>query len=221
MLVGGIPLWVRLASLVIGYCFGLILLGYILGKLVHVDIRKEGSGNVGTTNAVRVLGAKAGLITLIFDISKAWMAAFVVWLIFRSAYPDHIRLLMIYAAFGAVLGHDFPFYIGFKGGKGVATGIAFFAIVVPVGIPILVLEFIVIVVLTGYVSLGSIVGAVSAVVELFVFYRLGLLPYEAADFREIAVLTVIAASILIVKHRGNIGRLLSGTENKFSIHKKA
>ncbi|MBR1634580.1 MAG: glycerol-3-phosphate 1-O-acyltransferase PlsY [Lachnospiraceae bacterium] len=220
MLVGGIPLWVRLVSLAIGYCFGLILLGYILGKLAHVDIRKEGSGNVGTTNAVRVLGAKAGLITLVFDISKAWMAAFVVWLIFHSTYTENIRLLMIYAAFGAVLGHDFPFYIGFKGGKGVATGIAFFAIVVPVGIPVLVLEFIVIVVLTGYVSLGSIIGAVSAVIELFLFYGLGLLPYGEADFGEIAVLTVIAALILIIKHRANIGRLLSGTENKFSLHKK-
>lgn len=218
-MLGGIPLWVRLVSLAIGYCFGLILLGYILGRLSGTDIRKAGSGNVGTTNALRVLGAKAGLITLIFDISKAWLAAFVVWLIFHSTYAEHIKLLEIYAAFGAVLGHDFPWYIGFKGGKGVATGIAFFTIVVPMGIPLLLLEFIIIVLLTGYVSLGSIVGAVLAMVELFVFYGMGLLPYGAEDFREIAVLTMLAASILIVKHHANIGRLLAGTENRFSLHK--
>lgn len=220
MQVGGIPLWVRLVSLAIGYCFGLILLGYLLGRLSGTDIRKAGSGNVGTTNALRVLGAKAGLITLIFDISKAWLAAFAVWLIFHSTYTGHIKLLEIYAAFGAVLGHDFPWYIGFKGGKGVATGVAFFAIVVPVGIPLLLLAFIIIVLLTGYVSLGSIVGAVLAMVELFVFYGMGWLPYGAGDFREIAVLTVLAASILIVKHHANIGRLLAGTENQFSLHKK-
>ncbi len=209
----------RLISLAIGYCFGMILIGYLLGKLAHIDIRKEGSGNVGTTNATRVLGAKAGLITLIFDISKGLVAAGVVWLLFRSRFPDDIRLLMVYASFGSMIGHDFPVYLGFKGGKGVATGIAFFFVTLPPGVPLLVLAFIIIVAVTKYVSLASITGAVLALIEIFVFDRAGLLDYKGGQLTEVVILVAAAVVILIVKHRANIGRLIAGTENRFSLHK--
>ena len=118
----------RVISFCIGYCFGLILLGYILGRLSDIDLRTKGSGNVGTTNVIRVLGARQGLLTLICDAGKGMAAAGVVWILFHmrpGVSPEEIKLLMIYAAFGAVIGHDFPFYMGFKGGKGVATSLSF------------------------------------------------------------------------------------------------
>ena len=111
----------RLICLVIGYAFGLFQTGYIYGKLHGIDIRKEGSGNAGTTNALRVLGKKAGIITYIGDMVKAVLAAMVVRLIFGQSHADIIMVLVLYSGFGVILGHNFPFYLGFKGGKGIAA----------------------------------------------------------------------------------------------------
>ena len=111
----------RLICLVIGYAFGLFQTGYIYGKLHGIDIRKEGSGNAGTTNALRVLGKKAGIITYIGDMVKAVLAAMVVRLIFGQSHADIIMVLVLYSGIGVILGHNFPFYLGFKGGKGIAA----------------------------------------------------------------------------------------------------
>ena len=210
----------RIVCVLIGYCFGMILVGYILGKLSNVDITKQGSGNVGTTNAMRVLGAKMGLITLLFDVSKGWMAAGMAWFDYHVMYPDDIKLLMVYAAFGAVLGHDFPVYMGFKGGKGVATGIAFFSVLAPAGIPLAVGVFLLTVFVSRYVSLASILGTMVCVVELCVFARLGWVSFQGSQLAEVTVLTMVVAGIVIIKHRSNINRLITGQENVFALHSK-
>ena len=110
----------RVIALGIGYLFGLFQTGYLYGKSQGIDIRSEGSGNAGTTNSLRVLGIKAGLITFAGDLCKAILAVLLVKVLFRNAYPDAVKILELYAGFGAVLGHNFPFYLKFKGGKGIA-----------------------------------------------------------------------------------------------------
>ena len=101
----------RVIALGIGYLFGLFQTGYLYGKSQGIDIRSEGSGNAGTTNSLRVLGIKAGLITFAGDLCKAILAVLLVKVLFRNAYPDAVKILELYAGFGAVLGHNFPFYV--------------------------------------------------------------------------------------------------------------
>ena len=111
----------RLAALAIGYVFGLFQTAYIYGRLKGIDIRQYGSGNAGTTNTLRVLGTKAGLIVLAGDILKCILAIVAVRLLFTDSHADGYYLLAMYAALGAILGHNYPFYLGFKGGKGIAA----------------------------------------------------------------------------------------------------
>ena len=111
----------RVICLAIGYVFGLFQTAFIYGKMNHIDIREHGSGNAGTTNALRVLGKKAGLIVFLGDVFKCFFAVELVRLLFKHTYPDILPLLSLYAAAGAILGHNFPFYLQFKGGKGIAA----------------------------------------------------------------------------------------------------
>ena len=111
---------IRLVCILIGYVFGLFQSSYIYGKLHGIDIKKHGSGNAGTTNTLRVLGKKAGAIVLICDMVKCGLAMMLVRFLFKESYSDILPLLALYAAAGTILGHDFPFYLGFKGGKGIA-----------------------------------------------------------------------------------------------------
>ena len=115
----------RVLALVIGYCFGLFQTSYIYGKIHGIDIRTKGSGNAGSTNTLRTFGAKAGVIVMIGDISKCILACFVVWLIFHGSYGSIDYLLRTYAGLGCILGHNYPFYMGFRGGKGVACTAGF------------------------------------------------------------------------------------------------
>ena len=105
----------RIVCILIGYAIGLFQTGYIYGKTQHIDIREHGSGNAGTTNTLRTLGFKAGAITFAGDCGKAILAIFISWLIFHAQYPEGIKLLGMYAGLGAVLGHNYPFYMKFKG----------------------------------------------------------------------------------------------------------
>ncbi len=210
----------RIISVGIGYVCGLFLAGYLLGKYKHVDITKEGSGNVGTTNATRILGVKVGVITLVCDILKGLVAALIVWLIFRSTYDrSTVRILMSCATFGAMLGHMFPVYMGFKGGKGVATSLGFMAVCVPQVLPLCILTFLAAVLLTKYVSLGSILGVIVVVAQLFLYGKGDSLMYDGAQLKEVYALVCAAAALVIIKHHANIGRLLRGEENKLNLHK--
>jgi len=207
----------RILCILIGYVAGLFQTGYIYGKTQNIDIRQHGSGNAGTTNTLRTLGLKAGAITFLGDCGKAIVAIFITWLIFHNQYSDTINLLELYTGLGAVIGHNFPFYLKFKGGKGIActTGVII-AFHWPLA-PLCIILFIIVVLAAQYVSLGSILMVSLFLIELITFGQLGYLPIDAAYLPEIYVLGIIFTGMAIWRHRANIKRLLSGTENKFIV----
>jgi len=211
----------RLISLLIGYLLGLFQTGYIYGKLRKIDIRKHGSGNAGTTNTLRTFGIKGGLVTLLGDVIKAMLSVFIAWFLFQHIVrEDQILLLMGYAGLGAVIGHNFPFYLKFKGGKGIAcTGgfiLAFFwpAAIVPL------LLFIGTVVVTRYVSLGSLLGVTALFIQLVVCGQCGMLPINNAYLPELYGVIFMFAALAFFSHRQNIKRLFLRTENKLVVKKK-
>ncbi len=204
---------------VIGYILGLFQTGYIYGKAHNVDIRQQGSGNAGTTNALRTLGWKAGLITFIGDLGKAMLSMLFAWLLFHEKYPDGVKLLEMYAGFGAVLGHNFPFYLKFKGGKGIACTSGFILAFHPFMAPICLILFIGAVVITRYVSLGSILVVVSFFIQLVVFGQMGWLWVQPQMLPEIYIIGGLFSLLALWRHKANIKRLLNGTENKLSMHK--
>ena len=209
----------RILALIIGYCFGMILMGYLIGKSKNIDLTKVGSGNVGSTNTMRTLGVPAGLATLIWDCFKCVVAVFFVWIIF-GRFVENVNIYMVYAGLGCVLGHDFPCYMHFKGGKGVASTLGFIIALFPMGLPIPACVFIALVALTRYVSLGSIIGELSFAVEIIVGAKMGLLDdkFEGAQLTEVIIICCVVAALSIALHHANIGRLINGTENKFSFH---
>jgi len=190
--------------LIFGYLFGCFSTGFFVGKLNKVDIRKYGSGNVGTTNALRTMGAKAGAITLIGDILKAVIAILLVRFVL---FPDYefIELLAIYTGLGVVIGHNYPVWLKFKGGKGMAATGGVMAtldpLIITIGLPLFVLA----VAITRYVSVGSLVVAV--LFPIWIFIR------HPGDLHMLIVAFVFMA-LAFFKHRSNIKRILNGTENK-------
>lgn len=210
----------RLICLGIGYVFGLFQTGYIYGKMNGVDIRKLGSGNAGTTNALRTMGAKAGVITLIGDCFKCILAVALVRMIFAESGADMLPLFSLYAGVGAVLGHNYPFYLRFKGGKGIA---ATFGLVIATDIKmalICAVVFLTIVAITRYVSVGSLVLAVTFLLQLIVAGQMGRFALPQNLLFEMYGLGILFVVSAIFQHRANIKRLREGTENKFSIKKK-
>lgn len=212
----------RIVSLLIGYVLGWFATGYLYGKSKGIDIRSMGSGNIGMTNTLRNLGVKAGLITLLGDAGKAVLAIFLSWLFFHGSCPDSIRLLELYAGFGAVLGHNFPLPMRFKGGKGIACTVGLIAAFAPFELPISLGLFLLALALTRYVSLGSILLVTSFFVQTLLF---GIFfgPFgnlTAPEAIELYVIAFLICLLGVVRHRENIGRLLAGTENKFSLHPK-
>ncbi len=204
----------RLVSLLIGYVCGNFITGYFYGKLKHVDIRTMGSGNVGTTNTFRSLGWKAGVVTLLGDLLKVGAAILIVWLLYRGNGGVNVRVLMFYAAFGAVLGHNFPIIMKFHGGKGIACTAGLVLILCPVCVPVCLAIFILAVAVTRYVSLGSILVCISFFIQVLIFGHMGLLGVSGSDLVEVTVICGIVAALDIFRHRENIKRLLNGTENK-------
>lgn len=207
----------RLLCVVIGYLFGLIQTGYIYGKIKNIDIRKHGSGNAGTTNALRTLGWKAGVITFIGDCLKCVLAVTVVQFLFIQDL--HQNLYAMYAGLGAVLGHNFPFYLKFKGGKGIASTAGLILAVNPIMFLIVAIVFISIVLITQYVSLASIVIMILFVIMVVVKGQSGMLLLPNGDLYEYYAIAIVLALLAIWRHRANIKRLLTGTENKTDVRK--
>lgn len=210
----------RIICLVIGYIFGLFQTGYIYGKAHNIDIRTCGSGNAGTTNTLRTLGWKAGAITFIGDLGKAMLAILVAWILFHERYPEGVLVLMMYAGLGAVLGHNYPFYLKFKGGKGIACTAGFVLACFPLTAPVCLVLFVVAVVITRYVSLGSILVVISFFIQLVVFGQTGLITIPEQYRVEVYLLGAVFSLLALWKHRANIKRLLTGTENKLGGKKK-
>ena len=208
----------RVICLAIGYVCGLLQTGYLIGKINHIDIRKEGSGNAGSTNALRVMGWKAGLLTFAGDVLKCVIAILIVRYLFEDS--EFVPLLARYAGAGATLGHNFPFYLKFKGGKGIAV-LAGLVISTKVWMsPIPLAAFLIAVIFTRYVSLGSLLAYTMFFLEVVTCGELGCFGMEAAYRYELYILLFALTVLAWYRHKANIGRLLSGTENRFGSKKK-
>lgn len=210
----------RLICVMIGYVFGLFQTGYIYGKMHNIDIRKQGSGNAGTTNALRTMGWKAGLVTFLGDCFKCVFAVVIVHLLYGKTHADMIPLLAMYAGMGAVLGHNYPFYLKFKGGKGIAATAGLLVSTTNVWMVLICLvAFVAIVGVTRYVSLGSLAVVIIYLVEVVVYGQMGGFGVAANYLWEMYAIAAFLMLSAFFKHRANIQRLLSGTENKLSVGK--
>lgn len=212
----------RVVCLVLGYVFGLFQTGYIYGKIKHIDIREHGSGNAGTTNAMRVLGKKAGIITYIGDMLKALISALIVYIIFYDSCKDFIFVLLLYSGFGVMLGHNFPFYMGFKGGKGIAAASGAIIGLLDWKLFILaLLTFVIVTIVSRYVSLGSLCVMAGFFIEIVIFGQLGLLNLADAYRIEAYIVSFLMAALAFIKHSGNIVRLINGNERKIGEKKES
>lgn len=204
----------RIASLAIGYLFGIFQTAYVCGRIKGIDIREHGSGNAGTTNTLRVLGVKMALLVFLGDLFKCILAVCAVKFIFRGIAPDILPLLGLYAGAGCVLGHNFPVQLGFRGGKGIAcTAGLLLATDWRIAL-IAMVSFIIIVALTRYVSLGSIVLVIEFFVFLFVFGEQGAYGMTQAARVEMYAVAAFLTLMALYQHRANIVRLVHGEESR-------
>ena len=200
----------------------LLLASYITGSFPtsiivtrvtkNIDIREHGSGNAGATNVFRVLGWKYAVFVLTFDIFKGWLptAVYATTIFQQLPFPDQ-GLVQILCGFAAVFGHTFPIFAGFRGGKGVSSLIGVLLALFPLALPICLLVGIVVIITTGYVSLGSISAAVALPIIFLILPRLGLI--NPSLF--LIVFSLLVPWFIIYTHRSNISRIRNGTENRF------
>ena len=186
-----------LLVVIIAYLIGSVPFGYLIvrGK-IGADIRQTGSGGTGATNVSRRAGKAAGVVTLVLDALKGGAAVLIAEMLTRSDW------IVAAAAVAVIVGHIFPVWLGFRGGKGVATGAGVFLVLAPIAVLCAGVVFLAIVLGTRYVSLGSMLGA--AMIPLFVWLQ--------SDSRPLLIAAVLSALLIVFAHRGNIGRLTHGTE---------
>jgi glycerol-3-phosphate acyltransferase PlsY len=194
---------IPLAVVAIAYLLGAIPFGYLLVRWkTGADIRSQGSGNIGATNVMRTTGRWTGIVTLLLDIAKGWFA---VWIAGWLTSAD--LLWMCIAALAVMAGHAYPVFLGFKGGKAVASFVGAFLCLTPWALAVEIIIFVVIVAWTRHISMGSIVGAATFPLAVWLITKLAL-PALAA---------VLAGAFVIYRHSGNIQRLRAGTENRFKL----
>jgi len=201
-----------ITGIILAYLLGSIPTSLWVGKYIYqVDIRKLGSGNAGATNTIRVLGLKAGIPVLIFDILKGWCAVYVASFFweYMGIYPDLLDY-QILLAIAAVTGHVLPVYAGFRGGKGMATLVGIGIPLYPHALLIVIAVFIVVFFLWRYVSLASIISSLA-----FPFVEIFLLGHD--KYPSLIVLSVLVAIFVPLTHRGNIIRLFRHEELKLTI----
>jgi len=193
---------------IVSYLLGSIPFGYlIVRKTVGADIRETGSGGTGATNVSRRAGKAAGIYTLVLDALKGAVA--VVWAVVLVGSSSHSAWIVTAAAIAVIVGHIFPVWLKFRGGKGVATGVGVFLMLAPIALVCAGILFLAIVLFTRYVSLGSVVAA--ATIPLFVWLQ-SVFVTPVADLRPLLTAAVVCAALIVFAHRGNIGRLAHGTE---------
>ncbi len=198
----------------IAYLIGSIPTAVWIGKIKYgVDVREHGSHNAGATNTFRVLGKKAGTTVLIIDIFKGFIPVFLPFLFHVGPWnSEELITVQIVAALGAVLGHVFPLYAGFKGGKGVATSLGVIIGIHPPAAGICIGLFLIIFLTTHYVSLGAICAALAFPIVLFFVFNVTS-PWLMG-------FAILLSAIVILAHKKNIGRLITGTESKMFIFNK-
>lgn len=211
----------RIICLLIGYVFGLFQTAFFYGKAHGIDIRQHGSGNSGTTNALRVLGTKAGLIVFAGDCLKCIIAVVIVRLIYGGSNPEMVWLLCLYAGAGAILGHNYPFYMGFKGGKGIAATAGMILSFHPYFIIMGVVLFFGAFLTTHLVSLGSLLVYAGFMIEMVVCGQSGVFGgLTQAQLCEMYAVSAFLTAMAYWKHRENIVRLLHGNERRTYLFKK-
>ena len=208
-------IWSYIIVAVAAYLLGSIPTGFLVAKAKGIDIRSVGSGNIGATNAMRVLGKPAGIFVLLVDAAKGFVAC-----VFAAIYfdqfvpgPDHFddaywvlsKRLMLIAGIFAVLGHNYTCWLKFKGGKGIATTAGVYLALAPAALGIALTVFILAILLTRYVSVGSIAGAIALPTAVWILSPHNLL---------LGIVTTALGALAIYKHKSNIKRLMQGTESR-------
>ncbi len=201
-----------LAGMVISYMIGSFPTSLLAGKILKgIDIRDHGSGNAGATNVLRILGWKPGLIVIFFDILKGWIPTFFLIDFFQQYELNDDGILRILFGFCSVLGHSYTIFANFKGGKGVGTLLGMLIALFPIAVPLCLLIFIIVVIITGYVSLGSIIASISLPVFILV---LPIFEVEPPHF-SLIIFSLLIPFFILFTHRSNITRLRNGSENQF------
>jgi len=201
------------------YLIASIPFGYIIGRLMGIDVTKRGSGNIGATNVARTIGKKAGFIVLILDMLKGFIPVYIAKNILMEKVglftPKDLGLIIIVA----ILGHCFSIFMKFKGGKGVATALGVLLALSPQVTLIIVLFWLGVFLTTGYVSLASIL---SAYISWFIYFFIEIKNFSSPDYIYIVLAIFISSMIIIYKHISNLQRLINGTENRFiyNYHRK-
>lgn len=207
--------------ILLSYLTGAIPFAYIIGKIFKgIDIRKFGSGNLGSTNAFRVLGIGYGILVQLLDIGKGLFVVLVLSNIMYDHLPfsnvtpfEDITLVKIIAGVSAVIGHTYSIFVGFKGGKGINTALGMLISLSPVEISVSAGFFVLILLSSGYVSLGSIVA--SFVFPMTMFIRENIFNVEIYGYKTLIFFSIAVSIFLIYNHRANIKRLLYGNESRF------
>lgn len=215
----------RALCIIVGYAFGLIQSAFIYGKIKGVDIRTVGSGNAGSTNALRAFGTKAGFTVLFFDALKTIAAILLMRFTLGHFYPENVALIILYTAVGVILGHNFPFYLNFKGGKGMASTLGLVLALIslqPMYFITMFTLFVVIFITTHYVSLGSMLAYILFFIETIIFGLNGMLGdnMPQAMLIELDAIAFFLMALAIFQHRANVVRLVKGVENKTYLSNK-
>ena len=200
--------WPYVEVAVASYLLGSIPTGYVAGRLRGIDIRKVGSGNIGATNVLRILGRRAGITVLLLDALKGFAACRWIPLIVAASPSEDLRIV---AGLAAILGHNYTCWLRFKGGKGIATSAGVLLGWLPWGFAMVLAVWLVVFLTSRYVSLASIAAAAALPVAAWI---------TSGSYRMLAV-GALVGGLAIYKHRSNIQRLLNGTENRFGKKKSA
>jgi glycerol-3-phosphate acyltransferase PlsY len=210
-----VPIAGYILTVLIAYLLGSIPTGFLVARARGVDIRTVGSGNIGATNVFRILGKSAGVFVLVVDAAKGWLAVFVVarflsgWF-YPEAGSTALEWFRLCAGVAAILGHNYTCWLHFKGGKGIATSAGVLVALVPVPLLIILAVWIVVFVLSRYVSLASILAA----------FTLPFAAWAFGESRTMIFVTAALAALAIYKHKANLQRLINGTENRISAQKR-
>lgn len=228
-------LMIAIGMLIISYIIGSIPFGVVLGRAIcNIDIREHGSKNIGSTNAIRVLGKKVGFLIFFFDVLKGMIVILVIRILHASGvfYQNPILTssynldLLLYGA-AAILGHTFPIFLNFKGGKGVATSLGVITLICPIAAILCLIAFAITLYTTGYVSLSSTFATLTVTITVWVLHFVGIdtspiVSYLIGKQHLVTVIIITTiAFLIIIKHRKNYIRLIHGTENNFKKAKLA
>jgi len=202
-----------IACCLVGYVFGSFPAGYFAGRLAGVDVRTVGSGNIGATNVLRVLGKKWGYPVFLVDALKGFAAVRVAFLLVNrwpqaKPYAEYFAIL---AALMSIAGHVFPIWLGFKGGKGVATSAGALIGLMPLAVPLVFLVWVLVFETTRYVSLASIIAAIALPIVVTL-----LAHWKFVDTWALIYFSILIMLLVLWRHRSNFSRLLNGTEQRFT-----